>query len=305
MLLTKAHYERLVQAGSVETFAAVLSETRYGRLLESGRSDVPGALERAESEDYSLLLRHTQDEWLKEFFRLRVAFTRLQVSIKASLGRREAWSGSPAEFVAPEFVPRVQDAVNAAGEIYGRTGDAMWIDSALERLLQELQMSQTSRSSFLRGLCCLRADLENLRTLVRVKIQPEKEQTDLVSFLLPGGEIPLPAIAGAVSLPWAALVEGFSQAPPLGWGRPGLGEYLERGIRGVLDGHSFARLERLGREAELSYLRQTRYAVFGHEPLVAYYLVSKNEVRNLRQLFAAKLTGAQGDGLKDLVAYVE
>ena len=97
----------------------------------------------------------------------------------------------------------------------------------------------------------------------------------------------------------------LAKAPPYGVGREEFREYLEQGRAAVSERHSFVRMERIGREAELRYLRQTRYATFGHEPLAAFFLLHENELRNLRLLYAAKLSGLSLDETQDLVAYVE
>jgi vacuolar-type H+-ATPase subunit C/Vma6 len=64
-------------------------------------------------------------------------------------------------------------------------------------------------------------------------------------------------------------------------------------------------MERLGRELELRYLRQTRYATFGHEPLVTFHMMQQNELRNLRQLHAAKVAGLAPEVVQELVAYAD
>jgi hypothetical protein len=122
---------------------------------------------------------------------------------------------------------------------------------------------------------------------------------------LRGGTLSLASLLSALPQPWPAVVELLAKAPPYGVGHESFRGLLEQGRTEVAERHSFVRLERLGRESELRYLRQTRYATFGHEPLVAFFLLRENELRNLRLLHAAKLAGRADEETQDLVAYVE
>ena len=77
---------------------------------------------------------------------------------------------------------------------------------------------------------------------------------------------------------------------------------MDAGTRVAADSSALY-LERIARETMLRYLQRARYATFGHEPLVCYYLFRVNELTNLRQLSAAKAAGLEESICRELVAY--
>ena len=61
----------------------------------------------------------------------------------------------------------------------------------------------------------------------------------------------------------------------------------------------------MSREAELVFLRGSRYAIFGHEPLATFHYFRLNELRNLRGINAAHRNRLSPDIAQELVAYVD
>jgi V/A-type H+-transporting ATPase subunit C len=179
---------------------------------------------------------------------------------------------------------------------------------AIDRLEQEVELRVAGPSEFMVGYLGLHADTENLRTLVRLKAKEGGEHgivEEMEAAFLKGGTLTLAGLLAALPHPWPAVLELLAKAPPFGSGSETFHDYIEQGRVAVTDRRSFIRMERNGREAELRYLRQTRYATFGHEPLAAFFLLRENELRNLRLLYAAKLAGLAVEEAQDLVAYVE
>ena len=307
-VLDRARYERLVRAPGVQEFAAALAETVYARFLEGGSTDVPQALDKAAAENAAFLSQYALDAWLLDLFRLPAAFHKLKTALKGSLTRSEPEFAIPEEFVNPPFASRVSAAVAAATVSFEEGRHPAAADAAMDRLMQELQLQTANTSEFMVGYLSLHADLENLRTLVRVKAQTGDggdERGDMAAAFLPGGRLALKGFVSALPESWAVVTDRFAKAPPYGTGDESFRDYLEQGTAAVVDRRSFARMERHGREMELGYLRQTRYATFGYEPLVTFFLLQENELRNLRQLYAAKLAGVAEETAQELVAYVE
>jgi V/A-type H+/Na+-transporting ATPase subunit C len=309
-LLDRARYERLIRAQAGEEFVAILAETAYSKFLEGGSADVPQAFDRAAGENVAFFSQYALDPWLLDMVRLPAAFRSLKAALKTGLSRGDSEAATPAEFLAPRFAPPANAAVAAAAAGYEKNRDPAVIDMAMDRLMQKLLLDNASASEFVVGYLGLHADVENLRTLVRVKAQPGEgeggeRRTDMEAAFLLGGALAMEDFAAALPEPWAAVVDRFAKAPPYGVGNEVFRDYLEQGTAAVADKHSFVRMERYGREIELGFLRQTRYATAGYEPLVAFFLLHENELRNLRQLYAAKLAGVAMEIAQDLVAYVD
>ncbi|MCX6841003.1 MAG: V-type ATPase subunit [candidate division WOR-3 bacterium] len=307
-LLDRARYERLVRAPGVREFVAALAETAYSRFLEGGSTDVPQALDKATAENVALLVQYALDPWLLELFRLPAVFHGLKTALKNSLSHNGPEFTIPDELANPKFASRVGAVVAEVTVSFEKERDSAAVDVVMDRLMQELQLQTAEPSEFMIEYLGLHADLENLRTLVRIKAQlggGGDPRRDMGAAYLPGGRLALTGFVESITEPWDAVVDRFAKAPPHGAGSEIFFEYLEQGTAAVADKRSFTRMERYGREMELGYLRQTRYATFGYEPLVTYFLLQRNEVRNLRQLHAAKLAGVVEETTQELVAYVE
>ncbi len=307
-LMDRPHYERFIRTRSGEEFVAALAETAYGRFLEGGTAGVAQAFDRAAQESAAFLSAYALDDWLVQLLLTPVTFRRLKITLKNALSEGKTEVPVPNQFEATEWNARVGEVLAETKEGFARDRNPAAVDVALDRLMQEIELQIADCSEFMTGYFGLHADMENLRTLVRLKAKADgdKDQAgEMEAAFLLGGTLTLAGLLTALPQPWPAVVELLAKAPPYGVGSESFHDYLEQGRTAVAERRSFIQMERLGREAELRYLRQTRYATFGHEPLVTFFLLRENELRNLRLLYAAKLAGRADEEMQDLVAYVE
>jgi vacuolar-type H+-ATPase subunit C/Vma6 len=307
-LMDRPRYERFVRAHGSEEFAAALAETAYARFLEGGAAGVTRAFDSAARENAAFLSDYALDDWLLHSFSLSGAFRRLKTHLKEAMAQDQTGVSIPNEFEASGLKSIVGKVVDETVEAFAKNGNPAAVDMAIDRLEQEVALRVASPSEFMVGYLGLHADTENLRTLVRLKAKEGGEQAlaeEMEAAFLKGGTLTLDGLLAALHQPWAAVLELLAKAPPFGKGSEAFHDYLEQGRAAVTDRRSFTRMERLGREAELRYLRQTRYATLGHEPLVTFFLLHENELRNLRLLYAAKLASLAVEEAQDLVAYVE
>ena len=119
----------------------------------------------------------------------------------------------------------------------------------------------------------------------------------LESAFFEGGEVTLDTLIGMLGEDREAVTVRFRLTR--------FNRMMDEGMEHAATKKTFLRLERLGRELVLQYLRRARYLTFGYEPLVSYYLFRENELTNLRQLYAAKAAGLDESECRELVAYVE
>jgi V/A-type H+-transporting ATPase subunit C len=296
-LLDRARYDRLVRARSPEEFLPVLAETAYGHFLEGDggrKARLPEALRRAADEDRAFIAEYAVDMWLLELLRLSPDILRLKIEIKQHL----AGSGP-----VPQVTTALPDRVRAAAETMvgdEKKGiDPARVDIVLDQLQQETALELCRPSQFMTGYYSLHADLENLRTLVRGKATDGAtgKAPAVDGAMLAGGTLAVTLITGLAAEEWDEIVGRFGATPYRG--------YVDDGVAYLRVKQSLTRMERLGREMELAFLRQSRYAVFGHEPLVTFFLLRASEQRNLAQLYAARVAGLPEDEAQELVAFVE
>lgn len=307
-LLDRVRYERLVRQPDAAGLRTVLADTRYGPMVdEAGGLDA--GLNRAAAEDFAFFAQYCADGWVLDLFRLDADVHNLKTFIKARLQEREpedsellAWGNWPREQLAalaagePKSEPaRFRDAARRGIERHLESKDPAEVDLALDREAQAARVEASRENGFLRKLFALRADTENLRSLVRVRALGEERAT-LAAALVPGGTLKPAELLALLSEEDAQLVQRFRLT--------GFGRLVEEGLSWLREKRSLARLERLGRELELVHLARARYITFGFEPLVAFYLVRGNEVGNLRRLAAAKSAGLAEEDCRELVSLV-
>lgn len=291
-LLDRNRYDRLVRSGTLPEFLQALADTPYGKhLAEGGAADFDAALAAAGRDNFAFLAEYAFDPWLLVVFRLPGEILELKRALKRAL----AAGGEPVRPAAAAG-SRLDGAITAVMAEYAEKHDPALIDMTLDRVQQELLVSAALPSEFLSGFYALHADLENLRSLLRVKVMGDERAVFAAAFL-PGGTMSESMLAPLLAEPLETLATRFAATP--------FRVYVEEGVAQATNRKTFSRMERLGREMELSFLRQSRYATFGHEPLVTYFLLRENELRNLRGLYAARAAGLSETAAHELVAWVD
>ena len=309
-LIDRARYDRLARAPDYAGFLIGVADTFYGRYFAEGPEggDFDAMIGAAAAANLAFLRQYCLDGWVYRLFRLEDDVNNLKVVLK----ERAAGRGhDPARLVAdgllsgaelaalaagePGSEPsEIRDALAGAGWRQGREPDPMEIDITLDRLAQRLRLGWAAPSPFLRGYFSLNTDVENIRTFVRVKAFGDGRPV-LERALLPGGTTDAAGLMRLLDEEWDAFVAAFRLSA--------FSRLAEEAARGVGAG-TFRTLERIGRELGLEYLLAARYATFGYEPLVSYYLFRRNEHSNLRQLAAAKRAGLDETACRGLVAHV-
>ena len=174
-------------------------------------------------------------------------------------------------------------------------------DSLVKELFPDITVLKTKQlisylknlnNEFLIRYFTVAIDLENIRSFIRVKNLAVREKQELPAMrggsettqkklfsknYLNAGSIEQSALSELLPESWDNIIHWSDKTPY---------KYcIERGINYLLEQKSFIRLERLIEEEKQKILIQARYAVFGYEPLVAYYLFKENEITNLRKIF--------------------
>jgi len=265
---------------------------------------------RMAENNFAFLAQYCVDQWVLDLFRRPADVHNLKVLVKSQLEKRKpaedsllgygGWDQVQLAVLAgttPKALPAgYRQAVARAVELYTREQNPTVVDVLLDRAAHDDALERTAGSRFLAGLQVMHADVENLRTFVRVRVLDENADM-LEPALLKGGIIRQALLLSLLGEKWEVIVSRFRLTA--------YGRMVKEGIGRVVRDRSALRLERLGREMKLRYLRQSRYLTFGYEPLVTYYLLRDNELVNLRRLNAAKAAGLAEADCRELVAHVE
>lgn len=307
-LLDRPRYERLIGAADAQQFAALLTDVGYGRFAGQ-RADTQELLAAAWQDNSAFFARYCRRPEVLLLFFLPHDLNRLKALLKRSFGAEAGpaagtsaaaggWSQQQLDALAtaqgtaqPALLRQAIAGLLASPE----TAAPRAVDSILDVAGWQYLVLSVGEAPFLRALVALRADTANLRALVRSRALDE-QAADLAAGLLPGGTLEHRALLAARGADWDGLVAAFRNSQ--------YGELLAAGVDFLRERRSLSRLERLAREEEIRFLRQTRYVAFGYEPLLAFCLLREAEITNLRLLYAAKLAGMSDDSCREVVAYV-
>ncbi|MEO0085063.1 MAG: V-type ATPase subunit [candidate division WOR-3 bacterium] len=311
LLFDRLRYERLAGAADPREFTSQMIDAGYNRFTGQGvgTNNAEELLATARDENDAFLVRYCRLPEVHTLFFLADDLSRLKVLLKQETTLQQsprAVSHKPRGIWSPEQLHALASADGDAKPhelrlavsrllSNGEPAAPRTIDTALDVAAQRYLARVVEGLPFLRGLLALRSDVANLLALVRSKVLDEPT-TDLVAEFLPGGQLDQRRLLEAHRADWDGLVATFRDTR--------YSEVVAAGVEFLREQRSLVRMERLAREEEIHFLRQTRYVSAGYEPVVAFCLQREAEITNLRLLYAAKLTGITAELCRELVAYV-
>lgn len=298
-LLSRSHFERLLDAPSFVEQRRILSETVYGGYLEDATTaeDVERALDRALADVYRDFLETANlPELMVRFFRVQHDFENYRGVLKAeamdipaddllnelgSIPAEDMASGDlPAWFAAIDR--RVRAAIGEPGEAIEPDLVDPAVDAAMYRQLAEL--AQDSPSEHIREIAALGADLANIKAFLRTRSRG-MQAGDAAAFFVPGGSVAVERLVALYRLPLEEAAAQLSALPPLRGTDP----------QALLDA---ARVDVIADTALARRLRGALMVAIGPEPVIGYVYARRAEVTTIRMLLIGKLAGVNTDQLR-------
>ena len=231
-LLERERMDRMLEAGTVEEAAKVLTECGYPELQAVNVDTVDAMLAQAREELFGTLNDLAPDGEILDVFKVKYDYHNAKAMLKC-----EALGLDPERLlvdtgrVAPETLaeavkrseftdlPKVMaDAIVEARAVLGKTRDPQRSDMILDQAyFQEMeQLAKDSGSQFLLGYVQMLVDAANLRSVVRV-LRMGRDADFLATVLFPGGAIPAATVVKAADgeSRWRASI-----SPPCSRKRP-------------------------------------------------------------------------------------
>lgn len=291
-LLSRAAFERLLDAPTFADQKRVLSETHFGRFLDG----VATAAEVERGIDESLLDLYCEflekaglPEPVVAYFRCPYDYAALKGALKAAV------LGIPAElpvvgmgavalelFDDPAGLPgdlgRTARTVLSAGEGIGAEAVDAAVDAAMFRALKG--HARASRVGFLERLASREADVANVKVLLRSAVA-RRDRDSARDMLVPAGEWDAARAADLVGSP-EALAEAVAVARILPAAPP----------EDLLD---LSRIDLLADAAIARLAREAAHMPIGPEQVVAYVLARRAEAVTVRSVLVGRLAGLPRD----------
>ena len=296
-MLSRATFERLLDAPDLREQKRVLAETHVGRYLEGAETaaDVEQALAASLTDLYDeFLLRAGLPDAVVTFFRLPHDYGNLRAALKARLLGMEAselsplgslpadaYSGDGASL--PEELRGLLTMYDEAEEAPALDDVEAGIDRAMFGALAAA--AKASKVPFLRELATLRIDLANARLLIRARAKGLRPAA-VGARIIPGGSKKLAAIADDLSgMAAADLADAILKTRALGRAHEA-------------DLVDVERFDMMADSLVAERMLAARRAPGGAEPVLAYVLGREAETMLLRTAVVGRLAGLDRESVR-------
>lgn len=296
-MLSRATFERLLDAPDLREQKRILAETHVGRYLEGVETaaEVEAALTASLADLYDEFLERADlPAAVVAFFQTPYDFANLRAALKARILGVPAGEPSPLGSLPAEAylgdgaaLPEAMRALLTAYDDAEEAPDLDEVEALVDRALFEalVAAAKASRVRFLRELAVLRIDLANARLLVRARAKGLRA-ADLTSRLVPGGSEELAALAA---------VSGGMSASDLATA------IIGTHVLGAVHEADLVDIERFDMMADALVAERmlaARRAPGGAEPVLAYVLGREGEAMLLRTAVVGRLAGLDREAVR-------
>jgi V/A-type H+-transporting ATPase subunit C len=283
----------LAEAADYQTAVDLLGQTEYGEIRAAANS--------AEMEEF-LLSRRTGvrqlfgelmlDKDVVHLMRCREDFANMRLAVRRFVTQQpievdyseegnvhhdlfeEVFEGENYDLL-PDYM---SEAVEQAVLRHYANKDIRQVDYAIDAVEAEHKLREAKKigSVFLQNLFRIEIDLNNIRTMLRLK-WAESEQKDV---FIEGGYVETQRLMECLNTGYESLADMFFATPYYG--------IIEGGVNYLTKEKSFLKLEGLCEEYFTGFLRSTSQITAGPQPVIAYFLAKENEIRKVRMILTAK-----------------
>ena len=186
----------------------------------------------------------------------------------------------------------LQEGVEAGVLGYYKNKNVRDIDLDIDKIEAQCQLENAKKigSVFLTELQKMRIDLDNIRTMLRLKFT-ESADTDV---FMPGGYLESSTLIQSIDIGYEAIAQPFAATP--------YAHIIDAGARYIQKEESFLRLESSCDEHLLDFYKTTSEITAGHQPIVAYLLAKEHEIRMVRMVLTAKRNSLEPKLILDRLA---
>jgi len=293
-LLSKSVLLDMANASSYEVTVECLSGSEYTFASTSPSTDEVEKLllsKRLETrKEFSDLV---VDEPLKELVKARNDFANMRLAVRRVVTDKPIGVDYSDEGSVPaskfeevfeqenytEFPDYMQEAVEAAVLAYYEKKDIRQIDNAISRVSSEYNLRKATELNcvYLCSLTKIRADLGNIRTMLRLKFLESEERGPFLNT----GTINIDMFVHGLDLGYDGLAQLFFPTP--------YSQIVEAGTAYLVKEGSFLRFESLcDKYMWRCYKEALTQITAGFQPVQAYALMKTMEIRAVRMILTAK-----------------
>ena len=294
----------MANAASFTEAAEILAGTEYAIDPNADSAQIEQMLTERRDQARATFAELMPDEDIITFLRAREDYANMRLAIRRivterPLGLDYSDDGNvPAEEFEEIFqqedysrLPEyLQDAVEAAILGYYENKDVRRIDYELDRVEAQWRVKQAEKTGqpFIISLIRIRIDLNNIRTMLRLKAAGREEE---ISLFIPGGFVDVDKFKQGLDAGHENLSQLFYATP--------YAELLDAAIPYLRSENSFLKLEKECEDYVKGFVKSSQCIASGPQPVIAYFLMKEAEIRTMRMMLVGKKNGLDAKLLLD------
>ena len=302
-LLNSERAERMLDAGSFEEAAKLLTDCGYDDMSQMNAKEIENALYAHKAEIYNELERLVPDRDILDFFKMKYDYHNAKVILKAEAMNTDAerlFSGSgrltPDKLKAlyneekySSMPAALGKAMEEAKNVLARSSNPQQADFILDDayLTEMLTAAKESGNEFLMGYAKLLIDSANLKSAVRT-LRMGKGPDFMSMALVKGGTVDIDRILSAGDKDSLSALYAHSK----------LEKAAQLGSE-ALEGGSLTAFELACDNAVNAYLSSAKLVSFGSETLTAYLAALESEITAVRMILTGRLAGIKPASIKE------
>ena len=306
-LLTRNRLERMIEAQTPEEVLKLLGETEYSQNMADihGSQDYEIILKRETERVFSIVRNMIKNTGIVDVLSLKYDYHNLKVLLKSKITGKDfssllmqAGTIDASKFKVKfetqsnDLPQEIMEAIDEVQKDFEENHNPQRIDIIvdkhyfrnLSRLAKEIDVKVIT--DYVEGLI----DFENMITLFRVQEQ-KRDARFLETVIFEGGTISKNKIVASINDNTDTILNKFKKEK--------LGTYLVKGLEAFSETKRLSELEKISDNYLMELNKESKYVVFGPEPLFTYLVAKEREINAVRMIMVSKINNISSDKIRE------
>ena len=306
-LLTRNRLERMIEAQTPEEVLKLLGETEYSQDMADihGSQDYEIILKRETERVFSIVRNMIKNTGIVDVLSLKYDYHNLKVLLKSKITGKDfssllmqAGTIDASKFKVKfesqsnDLPQEIMEAIDEVQKDFEENHNPQRIDIIvdkhyfrnLSRLAKEIDVKVIT--DYVEGLI----DFQNMITLFRVQKQ-KRDARFLEIVIFEGGTISKNKIVASINDNTDTILNKFKKEK--------LGTYLVKGLEAFSETKRLSELEKISDNYLMELNKESKYVVFGPEPLFTYLVAKEREINAVRMIMVSKINNISSDKIRE------
>ena len=304
-LLTKNRLERMIESETCEEVLKLLSETEYSQDMTDIQNsrDYEKILKRETERVFSLVRNMSKNKEVVDILSLKYDYHNLKVLIKSKVFEKDNTNllmnagtiditkfKTKSETQSLDLPEEILEAIVEIKKEENLTPQK--IDIIVEKYYFKNLVNLSKKidvkviTDYVKGLI----DFQNIITLFRVQKQ-NRDAKFLDSVIFEGGTISKDKIVASLNDSSETILNKFKKEK--------LGPYLVKGVEVFNETKRLSEFEKISDNYLMELNKESKYIVFGPEPLFTYLVAKEREINAIRLIMVSKINNISSEKIRE------